>query len=960
MGTYDASVLSADGDEVIVMELDGITATGVMNYYVEMAAGTVVDLASPANDFAGIFGENAIYFSTEDNNLPTVSLDDNTLTTNQNIVLKFSENVQPGTATAILYKGGSEDPEAAVEVFPASAQVFNGAKVTLNPADDLENLETYSIRVNANFATDLSANENANASTWLTFTTTENEAPYVTDHYPAEYSSYGPVDKDDLDWIDVDFSEPLYFSIDGIRTNILLLTDAQIKANNLVSFVDAEGNPVPFTMYQCCDHDVVFEIDTELLQHASTYTMTIQGFTDNTGLVMTPFEYVYETTDGIAPTAMFDPEDGEEDVHEGSPLTITFSEPIYHWVGIGYYDDPDGVFYEVFDNNNIDEIVYLYNLDTEEYVPFDATFNGSNVITITPDEPLDPSTNYEYGYDQDYVYDIDDQDAEGDDYAQFTTRDNIIPEFDIADVAPVGTGVAPTAAMYVIFSEDVKVSTGKVIIRNLDGTIFQAIGAEGLSIDGTNKAKLKIAHANFAPNAEYFVELQESVITDLSGNPNEAYGDPENGWKFTTKDTYDITAEVSPLGDNQPDLVDLTLTFNKKVYENHDGIFGSFLAVYKEDGTAIAQIPVQNLVYVNNTVTYYNMQLEPDQAYYARIEPKSIKDASGNLFAGIMDNSWAFSTMESIAPVVTELSPADDASGVDPKTSFTMTFDRNIAAGAGKIAVRYSVDGTLFEEVDVTATTISANTLTFSLSQDLADYTGYYVIVPAGAVTNTEATLDPFAGILNVYTWNFSTGADEIAPELVSWTPQDTIEDNHPTFVMTFSENVELTTAGGELKVYPQGSTEAVITVPLTAAMINGNVVTVDYDATVNGSLDKNATYYVLVDGGALADAAGNEFGGVSGNAAWVFTTGPDFKTGNKDIVTVNFKVYPNPFNDRIMIDNNDKLTRVIVSNIAGQRVIDIEYPGHEIRTANLVSGVYIISLYTEDGRAKTERMIKR
>ena len=72
------------------------------------------------------------------------------------------------------------------------------------------------------------------------------------------------------------------------------------------------------------------------------------------------------------------------------------------------------------------------------------------------------------------------------------------------------------------------------------------------------------------------------------------------------------------------------------------------------------------------------------------------------------------------------------------------------------------------------------------------------------------------------------------------------------------------------------------------------------------------------------------------------------------------FKVYPNPFNDQITIDNNEKLTRVVISNIAGQRVIDIEYPTREIRTANLVSGIYVISLYTENGIAKTERMIKR
>ncbi|MGM0619620.1 MAG: T9SS type A sorting domain-containing protein [Bacteroidota bacterium] len=80
------------------------------------------------------------------------------------------------------------------------------------------------------------------------------------------------------------------------------------------------------------------------------------------------------------------------------------------------------------------------------------------------------------------------------------------------------------------------------------------------------------------------------------------------------------------------------------------------------------------------------------------------------------------------------------------------------------------------------------------------------------------------------------------------------------------------------------------------------------------------------------------------------------------DMITENieFKVYPNPFDGHIKIENNDKLTRVVISNIAGQRVMDVEYPSHEIRTANLVSGVYVVSMFTEDGLAKTERIVKR
>ncbi|MBW6533811.1 MAG: T9SS type A sorting domain-containing protein, partial [Mariniphaga sp.] len=86
-----------------------------------------------------------------------------------------------------------------------------------------------------------------------------------------------------------------------------------------------------------------------------------------------------------------------------------------------------------------------------------------------------------------------------------------------------------------------------------------------------------------------------------------------------------------------------------------------------------------------------------------------------------------------------------------------------------------------------------------------------------------------------------------------------------------------------------------------------------------------------------------------------------DLGATNTEIISgVEFKVYPNPFNDRITIENHNKLTRVLVTNIAGQRVIDLEYPTREIRTANLVSGVYVVSMFTEDGLAKTERIVKR
>ncbi len=78
------------------------------------------------------------------------------------------------------------------------------------------------------------------------------------------------------------------------------------------------------------------------------------------------------------------------------------------------------------------------------------------------------------------------------------------------------------------------------------------------------------------------------------------------------------------------------------------------------------------------------------------------------------------------------------------------------------------------------------------------------------------------------------------------------------------------------------------------------------------------------------------------------------------DVNNLQFKVYPNPFSDVLNIDNSEKLTRVTVTNIAGQRVIDVQHPERVIRTSNLVSGVYVVTLFTEEGIAKSERLVKR
>jgi hypothetical protein len=371
-----------------------------------------------------------------------------------------------------------------------------------------------------------------------------------------------------------------------------------------------------------------------------------------------------------------------------------------------------------------------------------------------------------------------------------------------------------------------------------------------------------------------------------------------------------------------------------------------------------------------------HMNLLPSSKYYVRVMEGSVVDLAGNMFVGIMDDSWSFTTEDNLPPVILTMTPDDDATDVSAYTDLTIEFDRNVMANAaGMIKLYKEVPGvelgTLIETIDPTSVSVSIDgaVATIALAQALEYETGYYVIVEANSFTNiatSKMPLDP--GITTTQGWNFTTGGDVDGPMLLTWTPNAETElaDNHPTFVMTFDEEVVLGEAGGNLVVTKKDATEASLTIALTAAMIgeDGVTVTVDYvyDAAVGG-LDKATEYFVTVNAGAFEDMTGNAFAGVTANTTWTFTTGADFATGVPDPVdgSLEFKVYPNPFVDNVNVDNADKLSRIIITNVAGQRVKDIVSPTSVVKLGDLNSGLYFITLITKDGAvAKTERIIKK
>ncbi|MDY0349081.1 MAG: T9SS type A sorting domain-containing protein, partial [Tenuifilaceae bacterium] len=74
-----------------------------------------------------------------------------------------------------------------------------------------------------------------------------------------------------------------------------------------------------------------------------------------------------------------------------------------------------------------------------------------------------------------------------------------------------------------------------------------------------------------------------------------------------------------------------------------------------------------------------------------------------------------------------------------------------------------------------------------------------------------------------------------------------------------------------------------------------------------------------------------------------------------------NLKVYPNPFSDEIKIANAHRVNRVIITNTAGQRVMDINLNGLEtIDTSELTNGVYLVTFEGTNGERTVRKMIKK
>jgi len=145
--------------------------------------------------------------------------------------------------------------------------------------------------------------------------------------------------------------------------------------------------------------------------------------------------------------------------------------------------------------------------------------------------------------------------------------------------------------------------------------------------------------------------------------------------------------------------------------------------------------------------------------YYVLIDATCFDDTSGNSYSGISSaTTWNFTTSDIENPAVLSFSPLDNSAGVAVNASLLITFTENVIAGSGNVIIYKSSDNSIHEIINIASGKISGfgtKIIVVNPGINFDNGVSYYVKIDLGTFTDTSG--NPYSGINNSTTWNFTT-----------------------------------------------------------------------------------------------------------------------------------------------------------------------------------------------------------
>ncbi|WP_245238035.1 Ig-like domain-containing protein [Paenibacillus etheri] len=547
-------------------------------------------------------------------------------------------------------------------------------------------------------------------------------------------------------------------------------------------------------------------------------------------------------------------------------------------------------------------------------------------------------------------------------------------------VAPTAVGLTPAnnakdiavnTNLELTFSENIK-TTGKTIkiLNKADNSVVETIIASDTTLVTVSGSKMTIKLASeLAYGTGYYVQIEAGAIQDIIGNSYAGISD-KTSWNFTTV-APDLTAptvtSLAPVinATKVPLNTELTVTFSERVKalageEKYIRIMSPGSSFYSEDYyeshppeevELIAIDDTNKVTVAGNVVTIKQTKLDYGREYYVTIDEGALEDVAGNSYEGlygfaeyqqfsgspgviknITENTWIFEMVakpDTTQPFVKTFTPVNNASEVAVDTNLGLTFSEKVVPVAGKyITILKTSDDSVVETIaanDVTKVTLLDVKATLKLSSSLAAGTGYYVLIEAGAFKDEAGNL--FTGITSKTVWRFTTAAEITnGPTVISLSPADeaTNVGVDSDLKLTFSENV-LGVSGKKVVLKKELDNSTIYTFDMgdiTSVSVSGKTVTInpylmlsDHDGKY---LDYNTKYYVQVEAGALKDAKGNAFAGITDMTTWNFTTG--LAPEKTDLTATAYSPIKGATN--VVADTNLKLTfSSAVQDVWGKKI---------------------------------------
>ncbi len=320
--------------------------------------------------------------------------------------------------------------------------------------------------------------------------------------------------------------------------------------------------------------------------------------------------------------------------------------------------------------------------------------------------------------------------------------------------------------------------------------------------------------------------------------------------------------------------------------------------------------------------------LSPFTLYIARVTTGA-RDLAGNGLAA--DSTWSWTTgaaPDSVAPTVTQVVPADQATGVSISIqTIAATFSEPLDPATVTITtftVKETISGTAVPGTLVYDLVLLSNIATFKPTGDLLPNTQYTVALSTG--------IRDLAGnaLASDYAWIFTTGAapDVTAPRVIA-----TINPNGATDVAintqvgaTFSESMD-----------PLTLTTTTFTLTTGGVPVSGTISYSGVNAVFAPSnpLAPNALYVATITTGAR-DLAGN---GLAADSTWSWTTGaaPDDTAPTVTVVV--------PAANAVGVTINSNISATFSEPMDPATITNVTFSVKEAVSGNNVPGALVYDL---------------